>query len=117
MTTVNMKQVSVFLGFLLLLIALPGRVVAQERTSQESIQVLDTIQNARSVQNQQTMDVLQQQNAETSRTAADAKATKKRADAVAKESDKALRMEKKAQKLRKQADKQAAKAINAQNNY
>ncbi len=112
-----MKQLYVFLTLILILFALPGRVVAQEPGSQESVQVLDTIQHQRSVQNQQTMDVLNQVNDETSRTAADAKATKKRADAVAKESAKALHMEKKAQNSRKRADKQAQKAMKAQENY
>lgn len=113
-----MKQVCVFLTFFLMLLALPGNIVAQERkNSQESERVLDTIQYDRNVQNQQTMEVLKDVNEQTSRRADEARKAQKRADAVAAESEKALKMEKKAQKARERADKQAQRAIKASDNY
>ncbi len=73
-----MKQVCVFLTFFLMLLALPGRIVAQERENpKEPERVLDTIQYDRNVQNQQTMEVLQQVNEQTAKRADEAEKPKK----------------------------------------
>lgn len=113
-----MKQVCIFLGFFLILIALPAKISAQERERpKEPERILDTIQSDRSIQNQQTMEVLQQVNEETAKRAQEAREAQKRAESVARESEKALKMEKKAQKARDRANKQAEKAIHAQDNY